>query len=293
MKKRETTLYLIIALVILSVLFANILLSLITLDFSFETLKNPSFWINIATTQVIVLIPYFAFIAVGRKRAEEADEVITLQNDVTNDFKIIDNTFLTNDLYETIQLENKIYRCDAYINQINIKISKTKDEINRNILIGEKDKCIQWVKYYKFLNTPNKNNVIEMPNNDFDITTKRVNCLKIDERSFSIGQKTFTDEIGSFEPEKVIARDSTSKIAFSVLFSCLFASIGLGVLKGGWQGVYEAVWRTLLIAVNCYTGYNEGQKIIFKYKVGAYKEKKNILNIFFNKMFILEKIKSE
>ncbi|MCM1259613.1 MAG: hypothetical protein NC182_01555 [Prevotella sp.] len=293
MNKNDKTLYFIIGLVILAVLFVNILLSLITLDFSFDTLKNPSFWSNIATTQVLTLTPYFAFIAVGRNATSKLDEVIALEDDVKTDFRTVDNTFLTNDLYDMIKIENLIYRCDAYIEKLNIQISKAKEENKRNELIKEKDKCIEWLKYYKYLNIPEKNNVVEMPNNDFDITTKNVKCLKIDERSFSIGQKTFTDEIGSFEPNKVIARDSTSKIAFSVLFSCLFASIGLGVLKGGWQGVYDTVWRTLLIAVNCYTGYNEGEKIIMRYKVGAFKEKKNILNKFFNKMFILGKIKSE
>lgn len=293
MRKSDKTLYLIIGLVILAVLFANILLSLITLNFSLETLKEPSFWLNIATTQILILLPYFAFISVGRNITEKSDDVITLENDVKNDFKTVDLTFLTSDLYEMIDIENLIYKCDAFVDKINAKISKIKDEHKRNNLILEKDKCIEWLQYYQSLNTPNRTVVLQKPNNDFDIGTKKVKCLKIDKRSFSIGQKTFTKEIGSFEPEKIIVRDSSSKVAFSIMFSCLFASIGLGVMKGGWQGVYDAVWRTLLITLNCYTGYNEGEKIILNYKVGAFKEKKSILNKFFNKMLILGKIKNE
>jgi uncharacterized membrane protein len=55
------------------------------------------------------------------------------------------------------------------------------------------------------------------------------------------------------------------------------------LITGGIKGLYDVVWRTFLICFNAYVGFSEGVKLIKVYKYTAFREKKEILNNFFNK----------
>ena len=60
--KSDRTLFIIVGLTLILTLFANVLISLIDMKFTWQTLISATFWINIGITQILTLIPYFACI---------------------------------------------------------------------------------------------------------------------------------------------------------------------------------------------------------------------------------------
>lgn len=282
--------YLITALALLADLFVVALLSLIQLKFDFEEIKKPIFWINIGLTQLLIMTAYYALTYLGKNNAEKLEDVVELEKLVNKNFEQIDNNFLAKDLEEFIEIENLRFKHEAYINFINQKISKTKEVKDRNKLIEEKNKCIEWKIYYDKLNYPEGDNI--KPDNDFDVTLKKVKSQHINYRQFVSGFSIKTTaEIASYNASKVLFKDSANKIVLSIFSTCLFSSVVLGSLKSGWQGVYDVMWRTFLIALNSLLGYFEGHKLITVYKKDALMSKKKIQADFFNKMFTLGKIK--
>ena len=282
--------YLITALALLADLFVVALLSLIQLKFDFAEIKKPIFWINIGLTQLLIMTAYYALTYLGKNNAEKLEDVVELEKLVNKNFEQIDNNFLAKDLEEFIEIENLRFKHEAYINFINNKISQTKDPKERTKLIEEKNKCIEWKIYYDHLNYPDGEN--KKPDNDFDVTLKKVKSQYINYRQFVSGFSIKTTaEIASYNASKVLFKDSANKIVLSIFSTCLFSSVVLGSLKSGWQGVYDVMWRTFLIALNSLLGYFEGHKLITVYKKDALMSKKKIQADFFNKMFTLGKIK--
>ena len=291
--KQDRTLYFIIFLNLAICIIANLLISILEMSFTWETLKSATFWINVLITQVLTLTPYFTCIALGKNEADKCDEIIAIQKDVKTDFDTIDELFLSNDLDEFIQMQNLEYRCKGRVRDLNIKIGECKNfDTNRLKLVSEKDLCIQWKNYYHKLNTTNEQ-VVE-PTEPYDVTEKNVKCEHINARTFKTSSKRhYSYEIGSFKEDEVVARDSVKKITLSLIMTCLFAVAGEGLYTGGLQGLYNVVWRTFLIIFNAYLGYREGVKLIKVYKFETFKEKKEVLNNFFNKMFIVGKISTK
>lgn len=292
-RKSDKTLYVVVALTLLLTLFANVLISIIDMTFTWSTLLSATFWINIGVTQILTLIPYFACITIGKNQAEKTDDIIAITKEVENDFKTIDETFLSNDLEETIEIQNLIYRCEGRINDLNKLMQKNKLTLEkRKEYIQEKEVCIQYKNYYKSLNT--SETPLEKPLVEYDINERSTKCLFINPRHFrSIVKHHKSREVAIYRESEIIAEDSTQKIMLSLIISCVFAIIGGGLITGGLLGLYNVVWRTFLIGFNSFVGYNEGDKLIKIYKYGAFKEKKEILNNFFNKMFLLGKIQSK
>lgn len=290
---KDRILYLTIALVMLADLGANLLLSILNPDFKWETLLTASFWLSVGITQFLTLTAYFTFIALGDNRACKGDDIVALTQEVKTKFREVDNLYLAPDLDKYIRIENLKYRCDAYVEKLNKKLSrvnKSNSELRKQ-LITEKNECIEWRNYY---NDVNLGVAAIKPDNDFDVEIESCKPNWINARTFkSVSKEIMSREIGSYKPGEVIAKDSKTKIALSIFGTCLFAVIGMGSLKGGWQGVYDACWRTLMISLNAYLGYQEGKKVVEIYKVSAFDEKKSILNDFYNKMFKLGKIKTQ
>ena len=288
--KSDKTLYVIVGLTLTLTLFANILISLIDMTFTWQTLASATFWVNIALTQILTLIPYFACITIGKNQSEKADDVIALVKDVENDFKKIDETFLSNDLEDTIEIQNLVYRCDGRITDLNKLMQKSKcTPEQRKQYVKEKDICIKWKNYYKSLNTLAE--PLPKPTEDYDINEIKVNCLYINARHFrTIIKHHKSREVAVYNENEIVAEDSTQKVLISLIISCVFAVVGEGLITGGLHGLYNVVWRTFLIGFNAFMGFNEGVKLIKVFKYSAFKEKKEILNNFFNKMFILGKL---
>ena len=291
--KADRTLYFIIILNLAICIIANLLISILEMSFTWDTLISATFWINVAITQVLTLTPYFTCIALGKNEAEKCDEIIGIQKDVNKDFENIDELFLSVDLDEFINIQNLEYRCIGRIRDLNYLIGKCKDFDNkRKKLVEEKEKCVHWKTYYHKLNTVKDE--IDKPNNNYDITEVDVKCDHINARTFKTNSKRhYSYEIGAFKEEEVIARDSIKKITLSLIMTCMFAVAGEGMLTGGLQGVYNVVWRTFLIILNSFMGYREGVKLIKVYKFESFKEKKEVLNNFFNKMFLKGKIRAK
>ena len=291
--KSDRTLFIIVGLTLILTLFANVLISLIDMKFTWQTLISATFWINIGITQILTLIPYFACINIGKNQAEKADDIIAITKEVDNEFKVVDETFLSNDLEEMLEIQNLIYRCEGRINHLNkLMQSRKVTEEKRKKLVAEKDICIKYKNYYKSLNT--SATPLEQPTENYDVNEKFTNCYYIDAKHFRNTVKhKHSQEIAVYRESEVIADDSTQKIMISLIISCVFAVVGGGLIEGGLKGLYDVVWRTFLIGFNAYTGYNEGVKLIKVYKYSAFKDKKEILNNFFNKMFLLGKIKTK
>ena len=291
--KSDRTLYIIVGLTLLMSLAANVLISLIDMKFTWDTIISATFWINIGITQILTLIPYFACINIGKRQSEKTDEIIVITNEVEQDFKTIDETFLSNDLEEMLEIQNLIYRCEGRINYLNkLMQSKKVTEQKRKQLVAEKDICIKYKNYYKSLNT--SATPLEKPTENYDVNEAFTHCYYIDSKHFRTTVKhKHSQEIAVYCESEVISEDSTQKIMISLIISCVFAVVGGGLITGGLKGLYDVVWRMFLIGFNAFTGYNEGVKLITVYKYSAYKEKKEILNNFFNKMFILGKIKAK
>ena len=293
LKKNDVTLYVVVGITLVLTLFANVLISLIDMTFTWSTLLSATFWINIGVTQILTLIPYFACITIGKNQAEQNPDIIAIIKEVEIDFKTIDETFLSNDLEECIEIQNLIFRCDGRITDINHELQKSKLTVEqRKEYIQEKNICIQYKNYYKSMN--NSATPLEKPSVEYDINEKNTKCMFINPRHFrSIVKHHKSREVALYRESEIIAEDSTQKIMLSLIISCVFAIIGGGLITGGLLGLYNVVWRTFLIGFNSLVGYNEGCKLIKIYKYGAFKEKKDILNNFFNKMFLLGKIQSK
>lgn len=291
--KADKTLYFIIILNLTICIIANLLISILEMSFSWDTLKSATFWINVAITQVLTLTPYFTCIALGKNEAEKGDEIVAIIKDVKKDFDNIDELFLSTELDEYIQVQNLEYRCVGRIRDLNVKIGKCKEFNNyRNDLVLEKDKCIKWKNYYHKVNTQKED--VKEPTEAYDVTEVKVSCDHINARTFKTTSKHhYSNEIGSFKEDEVIARDSIKKITLSLIITCMFAVAGEGIYTGGIQGVYNVVWRTFLIIFNAFMGYREGVKLIKVYKFESFKEKKEVLNNFFNKMFLKGKISTK
>lgn len=291
--KSDRTLYIIVGLTLLMSLVANVLISLIDMKFTWDTILSATFWINIGITQILTLIPYFACINIGKRQSEKTDEIIAITNEVEQDFKTIDETFLSNDLEEMLEVQNLIYRCEGRINYLNkLMQSRKTTEEKRKRLVAEKELCIKYKNYYKSLNT--SATPLEQPTENYDVNEAHTTCYYIDSKHFRTTVKhKHSQEIAVYRESEVISEDSTQKIMISLIISCVFAVVGGGLITGGLKGLYDVVWRMFLIGFNAFTGYTEGVKLITVYKYSAFKEKKEILNNFFNKMFILGKIKSK
>ena len=291
--KADRMLYFIIILNLVICILANLLISVLDMSFTWDTLKSATFWINVAIAQVLTLTPYFTCIALGKNEADKGDEIRGIMQDVKKDFDLIDETFLSVELDDFIQIKNLEYRCIGRIRDINNKIGQCKEfNESRANLVKEKEKCIKWKNYYQKLNTTTES--LTMPEEEYDVTEYRVKCEHINSRTFkTISKHHYSYEIGSFKEDEVLARDSIKKITLSLILTCLFAVAGGGMITGGLLGVYNVVWRTFLIIFNAFLGFREGVKLIKVYKYEAFKEKKEVLNNFFNKMFIVGKISTK
>lgn len=291
--KSDRTLYIIVGLTLILTLFANVLISIIDMSLTWHTLLSATFWINIGITQILTLIPYFACINIGKNQSEKADEVIAITKEVETDFRTIDETFLSNDLEEMLEIQNLIYRCEGRVEHINkLMQSKKLTDEKRKKLVAEKEICIKYKNYYKSLNT--SATPLEKPDENYDVNEAYTKCLYINKRYFrSTTKHRNSREVAVYCENEIIAEDSTQKIMVSLVISCVFAVVGGGLITGGIKGLYDVVWRTFLICFNAYVGFTEGVKLIKVFKYTAFREKKEILNNFFNKMFILGKIKTK
>lgn len=290
--KADRTLYFIIVLNLAICIIANLLISILDMSFTWETIISADFWIKVAITQVLTLTPYFTCIALGKNEAEKGDDIIAIQKSVADDFNKIDDLFLASDLDEYIEIQNLEYRCIGRIRDLNYLIGKCKTyNSKRESLVLEKEKCVHWKNYYHKLNT---NDEIDKPNNNYDIGEINVRCDHINARTFKhLNKRHLSYEIGAYKEEEIVGKDSVRKISLSLIMTCMFAVAGDGILTGGLQGIYNVVWRTFLIIFNAFMGYREGLKLISVYKYEAFKEKKEVLNNFFNKMFLKGKISTK
>lgn len=290
MKKREKALYLVSGLLILFDFVVVLLLSILSVGFKTDEIKNPIFWVGVAINQFAVLVAYFGTIGLGKNEESKCDDVIGLIDDVNSKLKDIDITYLSTDLSEYIKIENCKMRCWEYSQILNKQLQNgklTNDE--RTKIIEEKNLVLQWHNYYNDLNS--KQEAIK-PEIDFDINAKKVkNAVMIVENSF-VSESDYEEnkQIGSIQETKVIAKDAVFKISVSVVMTVLFSTLRPDTFKSGYQAVYEVMWRLFLIAFNVWSGFQEGKKIIRIHKVNAFKEKQKILTMFFNKMFIIGKI---
>lgn len=289
--KIEKLTYIIHGLIVLADFLIIFIFSILTINFTEEKISNPTFWINIIITQTTVMVAYFSMIKIGKIQENKNNDVITLVNEVNEQFRTIDKTFLTNDLNETLNIENLKYRCEAYVEKINKRLYKEKDVIKREKLTENKIKCIEWLNFYEAENIGKK---IEQPNNDFDITSIKIKTQQIDLHSFvAETEYYYGKKIGAIEERKVISKDALIKIIVSLILTLCLSAIRPDIVRSGWIVIYELVWRIFVVTLNVYNGFLEGKKIISVHKKQAFLEKQKILNIFFNKMFVLGKIKSE
>lgn len=290
MNKEKLT-YAITGLIILADFLIIFIFSILTLDFTGEKISNPIFWINIGITQTTVMIAYFSMIKIGKAHESKSDDIVNIVNETNEQFRVIDKTFLTNDLSETLLIENLKYKCEAYIEKINKKLYKQKNLDKRKQLLEEKAKCIEWLNYYESINN---GKTIEMPNNNFDVSTIKIKAQQIDIRAFTAESEYYSNKsIGAIEERKIISKDALVKIMISLTITLCLSAIRPDIIRSGWVVIYELIWRIFVVSFNIYNGYAEGRKIIAIHKKQAFTEKQRILNIFFNKMFILGKIKSE
>lgn len=289
--KREKLTYIIHGLIILADFLLIFIFSILSIDFTEEKVSNPIFWINIIITQTSVMVAYFSMIKIGKIQENKSNDIVSIVDKTNEQFRIIDKTFLTNDLYETLNVENLKYRCEAYIEKINKKLYRQKNELKRKKLIENKIKCIEWLNYYEAINIGKST---DKPTNDFDITAIKVKSQQIDFHSFVAESEYYQNKkIGAIEERKVVSKDALTKIMISLIITLCFSAIRPDIAKSGWIIIYELVWRIFVITLNVYNGFSEGRKIISVYKKQAFLERQKILNIFLNKMFILGKIKDE
>lgn len=289
--KNEKTQILITSVMIGADFLMILLMSILSLDFSWDRLKDPLFWISVMVNQFATILAYFSTINLGMNYASKEVKAVELFNDVNKKFKDIDTAYLSADFSNFIHIENLKLLCWAFIEKINKKLQKKISDNEREKSIKEKKDCLEWYNYYCALNIAIEE---KKPENDFDIFSKEIkNCRLIEERYFVCEEEESTNNAYSIEKTKTITNDSIKKIGLSIIVAILFQSINPGIINSGWNAVYQLVWRMFLIAFNVYCGFEEGKKIISVNKVNAFKERQKILNQFFNKMFILGKIKSE
>lgn len=290
--KKERTQFIISAAMIIADFLMIMLMSILSLDFSWDKLKEPLLWFMIVINQFAVLIAYFATINLGENHASKEVEVVELVDNVNNQFKNIDITYLSSDFSEFIRIENLKSLCWSYLEIINKKLRKKIADGTREELIKEKDKCLDLYNYYADLNSAKE---CSKPDNDFDILTKKIRKRKIIHEKFFVCEKESFDtrNVGSIDKTKTITNDSVKKICTSLIITIVFQSINPEMINSGWNAIYQLVWRCFLIAFNVYCGFQEGKKIILVNKVFAFNERQKILNQFFNKMFLLGKIKAQ
>lgn len=290
--KKERTQFIISGVLILADFLVIMLMSILSIDFTWNKLKEPLFWIVIVINQFAVLIAYFSTINLGKNHASKEVEVVNLVDNVNNQFKNIDITYLSNDFSEFINIENLKSLCWSYVEIINKKLRKKLDDDTRKQLIEEKNNCLDWYNYYADLNSAKEH---AKPDNNFDILTKKIRKRKIIQEKFFVCEKENFESrnVGAIEETKTITNDSIKKIATSLIMAILFQSINPEMINSGRNAIYQLVWRCFLIAFNVYCGFQEGKKIILVNKVYAFTEKQKILNRFFNKMFLLGKIKAQ
>lgn len=290
--KNEKTQFIISSVMIIADFLMIMLMSILSIDFTWDKLKNPLFWISIIINQFATILAYFSTINLGKNHASKEIKVVELVDNVNHQFKNIDITYLSNDFSEFIKIENLKSLCWSYVENLNKKLRKKIDEEERKKLIKEKGECLEWYNYYYHLNLANDSS---KPTNEFDILTKKVKGYNIiKEKYFVCEEKSIESRnVGSVEETKTITNDSIKKIGVSVIMAVLFQSIDPGVINSGWNAIYQLIWRCFLIAFNVYCGFQEGKKIILVNKVFAFTEKQKLLNQFFNKMFLLGKIKTQ
>lgn len=289
--KREKLTYIIHGLIVLADFLIIFIFSILTISFTGEKISNPTFWINILITQTSVMVAYFSMIKIGKIQESKNNDIIEIVKNTNDQFRLIDKLFLTNDLNETLNIENLIYRCNAYIEKTNKKLYKEKNKNKRQSLTEKKIKCIEWLNYYESINV-GKN--IEKPINDFDIMTMKIKSQQIDFHSFVAESEYYQNKkIGAIEERKVISKDAFAKILLSLVLTLCLSAIQPDITRSGWIIIYELIWRIFVVILNIYNGFSEGRKIINVHKKQAFLEKQKILNIFFNKMFVLGKIKNE
>lgn len=289
--KRETAPYLISIAVIVLDIGIIFMTSLAAIDFDLSKLSTSKFWASYITTLALTLIAYFATIGSGKKKATDKEEYSNILQALDDKREIVSNNFLDDKRDAFIDAKNRVEKLKAFIILIDKKLAKVKKDEKREQYKKAKNAGIAALKLAvleidcKATITDDEREQCEslISAIDFNIDSIKVPYRKIDKRVLSTGlMYHVSKKIGHYDESTIIARDSFSKVLFSLVLTALFTAIIPSEKTYTLNVIFQVVWRVLMVVLNAYMGLTEGYKLINDYKTAAIKEQIEVYNLFLN-----------
>lgn len=269
-------------------------------QFTVEKLKTSGFWLEMAVKLIITLIAYFSLVYFSSTIAGRSKKVEMLHYQIGQNYDFIIINLLTNRRDEFIDLKNSLEKAKAYINYLDVKLRKLKEQdpkskkaekirAKRAEIVAEKERVAVFIQ----LTAVKLSEIIEVKElsdeqleqgKAFNVNgIKEIPYFKIDKSLLDgLNSPKKGRVLGHFDKAKYISGDIALKIIPTMTMTIVMSLYAAGVFSNDANAIQSAVFLSLIILMNCLFGWLAGNTLVMKYGVSMLNEIKIFYGDFFN-----------
>lgn len=308
--KKDFTQFIIGVGLITIVFLANALLSFLTLEFSFETLKTGEYWATFALLYASELLVMFGMFIIRKRKDLEADKIVKLQEHINNQREVVYGVDKVTEaeswLLEVYNYREKLLIYEKHIQKLRGKIKLRKPKENEkhykyklkryNKEIAKREYCIEQLEFIKkdkerlsqiirLLRNEQVDNLQELTNylesDDYDFNSARIrykevywgNLLSDVEETKNKPQTPF------FSERKELYKKAIKKLAVGILVSGFMSGLLPPLFNNfGWNTLLEMIIRIGVMVLYMAFGIILSKDIILGTYYRALEKRKSIYN---------------